>query len=261
MTGAATLHREIFDALAAPFPDDLVRQREGDHKRVYRYVTARAVMNRLDEVLGPENWTDEYTEFRGGLKCRITLVLPDGSTVFKEDGGACRENDPNGEKSAFSIAFKRAAVKLGIGRYFYREGVPDYGSPRTLRREQAPEKPAPKAPPPPERAPAPAARTNGHAKERHDWPAAHAPGTNGTATAAAPPATHKSPSQVTGRALYDRIKRLEVSGIRCQQPLADWGLDRGYPGRFVQWSDDQAAAGFAELNRQLSMAESQELRA
>jgi hypothetical protein len=49
---------DLFAALAAPFADKEVKQRS-QAGRQFRYITARNAMNRLDSVLGPENWWDE----------------------------------------------------------------------------------------------------------------------------------------------------------------------------------------------------------
>jgi hypothetical protein len=122
-----TKYPEIFAALAAPFAAREVKTRSQSGKQL-SYITARTAMNRLDSVLGPECWSDEYVEGRDGLKCRLTITLPDGSKVSKEDGGAAAgmSDADNDEKSAFSSAFKRAAVKFGVGRYLYQDGVPDF---------------------------------------------------------------------------------------------------------------------------------------
>jgi len=118
----------IFSALAAPFPQRELKQRTGQGGRTLHYITARQVMNRLDDVVGPENWEDTYTETKEGMKCRLVIVLPDGQHVAKEDGaGFCKmDSGEDAEKSGFSESFKRAAVKFGIGRYLYRDGMPNY---------------------------------------------------------------------------------------------------------------------------------------
>lgn len=123
-----TKYAEIFAALAAPFGKDEVKSRPGKGGIQLHYVTARTVMNRFDEVLGPENWEDRYTETKDGLMCRITIVLPDGQHVAKEDGAgfASLPDESDTEKSGYSEAFKRTAVKFGIGRYLYRDGMPPY---------------------------------------------------------------------------------------------------------------------------------------
>ena len=75
-------------------------------------------MDRLDEVLGPENWRDEYQPGpMGGLICGISLRV-NGDWITKWDGA---ENTQFEEvKGGLSAAFKRAAVKWGIGRYLYK---------------------------------------------------------------------------------------------------------------------------------------------
>jgi hypothetical protein len=49
---------DLFKALAAPFAKGEVKSRPQGGTRL-SYITARSVMNRLDEVLGPENWWDK----------------------------------------------------------------------------------------------------------------------------------------------------------------------------------------------------------
>ncbi len=127
MTTALAI-REIFQALAAPFHPSEIKTRNQGGKEL-SWAPPRVVMNRLDEVLGGENWKDRYTETRRGIKCRILFRLPGSNEwLWKEDGGApagMKEID-NDEKSGYSDAFKRAAIKLGVGRYLYEEGVPIY---------------------------------------------------------------------------------------------------------------------------------------
>jgi hypothetical protein len=115
---------DLFRALARPFePGEVKRRPQGG--RQLEYVTARTVMIRLDEVLGPANWHDHYVPHENFVICQLTIRLPDGSTVTKEDAGghAGMTDEGDDEKSAFSDAFKRAAVKVGVGRYLYKDGV------------------------------------------------------------------------------------------------------------------------------------------
>jgi len=118
---------EIFTRLAAPFSPADLEWRAGatnaDKTRALAlaYITSRAVMDRLDEVVGPANWRDEYQPGPdGGLVCGLSICL-DGEWVTKWDGA---ENTQFEEvKGGLSSAFKRAAVKWGIGRYLYK--LPD----------------------------------------------------------------------------------------------------------------------------------------
>lgn len=120
--------KAVFEALRAPFPEEVIDvkvqavSKDGRRGQVVAYVDARAVMNRLDEVVGPEGWHDTYEVLadrevpgRNGeerlveVKCRLTVL-----GVTKEDVG---EGDTL--KAAFSDALKRAAVKFGVGRHLY----------------------------------------------------------------------------------------------------------------------------------------------
>src|SRR5262249_17988589 len=75
------------------------------------YVDARVVQDRLDDVLGLENWQDEYECLPDGsvvckLRCRIG-----GEWIVKTDVGGPSEQPDGGDrlKAAFSDALKRAA--------------------------------------------------------------------------------------------------------------------------------------------------------
>ena len=84
---------------------------------VLAYLTSRAVMDRLDEVCGPENWKNEYdTGPGGGVICGLSIKV-DGEWVTKWDGA--ENTDLEGVKGGLSGAMKRAAVQWGIGRYLY----------------------------------------------------------------------------------------------------------------------------------------------
>src|SRR5215471_18090711 len=122
-----TQHLDLFAALAAPFEPEEVKLRVQASRQLH-YVTARTVMNRLDEVLGPENWWDDFVPLEHSVICRLTLRLPDGQILTKSDaGGYAGMADPgDDDKSGFADAFKRAAVKFGVARYLYRDGIPRF---------------------------------------------------------------------------------------------------------------------------------------
>lgn len=80
------------------------------------YIDARDVMDRLDEVCGINRWQDDYKEVGGKLIAGIA-ILCDDEWVWKWDTGS--ESDIEKEKGQMSDAFKRAAVKWGIGRFLY----------------------------------------------------------------------------------------------------------------------------------------------
>src|SRR5581483_1290709 len=149
---------DLFAALAAPFDPQEVKLRAAPGGRQLHYITARTAMNRLDSVLGPENWWDSYTPQPNSVVCSLTIRLPDGSTVTKCDaGGNAGMADPgDDDKSGFSDAFKRACAKFGVGRYLYRDGVPAFA------REAVGDSAAPAEAP----SPAPANTSNGHGPGR-----------------------------------------------------------------------------------------------
>jgi len=81
------------------------------------HIDARDVMQRLDAVVGAGNWSDSYQVLQDGkhVECTITIYgVPKSDVGQSNDGGFA---DP--VKSAYSDAFKRAAVKWGIGRHLY----------------------------------------------------------------------------------------------------------------------------------------------
>ena len=122
-----TQHPDLFAALAAPFDASELKLRSQGGRQM-PYVTSRTIMNRLDEVLGPENWWDDFVPLEHSVICRMTIRLPDGTILTKCDaGGYAGLADPgDDDKSGFADAFKRTAVKFGVGRYLYRDGVPRF---------------------------------------------------------------------------------------------------------------------------------------
>jgi hypothetical protein len=126
----STKFPEIFDALAAPFHPDDVKQRTGGKGARLSYITARTVMNRLDEVMGPENWHFEVFPWGDqALIGTLTLILPGGETVKKCDvgGRAGMQTADDDTKSAASDCLKRCAVLVGVGRSLYNDGQVQFG--------------------------------------------------------------------------------------------------------------------------------------
>lgn len=112
----------IFEKLSAPFPPSRISWRVGSTTKdkakglAFGYIDARDVMERLDEVCGPANWQNNYTGVGAAIVCNIGIRLEDG-WVWKSDGAGA--TDVEAEKGMMSDAFKRAAVRFGIGRYLY----------------------------------------------------------------------------------------------------------------------------------------------
>lgn len=84
---------------------------------VVAYVSNRAIMDRLDEVCGPENWINEFAAGPdGGVLCGIGVRIND-EFLWKWDGAENTNFEP--VKGGLSGAMKRAGVQWGIGRYLY----------------------------------------------------------------------------------------------------------------------------------------------
>jgi hypothetical protein len=109
---------EIYHALSRPWGKGEVKERKGPGGKMLSYVDARQVQNRLDEVVGTENWQTHFSEVCGNYCCTLSLRI-DGEWVAKSDGAG--ETSIEGDKGGFSDAFKRAAVSFGIARYLYSD--------------------------------------------------------------------------------------------------------------------------------------------
>ena len=108
---------EMLTLLKAPFPVDKLswrvgqKSKDGKKAMMLVYIDSRDVQDRLDEVCGG-NWSDTYSSVNGRTVCSITI-----GGVTRTDGAG--DTDFEGEKGGLSDAFKRAAVKWGVGRYLY----------------------------------------------------------------------------------------------------------------------------------------------
>ncbi len=84
------------------------------------YIDSRDVQDALDNYVGPENWQDSYSVLDGNICCGIGIKIND-NWVWKHDIGT--EANTEVEKSKVSDAYKRAAVKWGVGRFLYRQKI------------------------------------------------------------------------------------------------------------------------------------------
>lgn len=101
------------------------------------YVTARYVMNTLDSVVGPGNWSDSYQVMRvmdrndgtekWVVECTITVFGVSKTDVGIGESRLSQKGKLFGEpeKTAYSNALKRAGVKWGIARDLYGDGLPE----------------------------------------------------------------------------------------------------------------------------------------
>jgi hypothetical protein len=210
---------DLFAALAAPFDPQEIRVRSQAGRQL-SYITARTAMNRLDDILGPENWWDDYTPGQNSVLCRLTIKLPDGSTVTKADAGgyAGMADSGDDDKSGFSDAFKRAAAKFGVARYLYRDGVPAFAREREaeLAASVAPAQAEPVS---------------------QDKPRSPAP---------------RDSAPKSGRALFAWTKEQEGRHeVGLLKYLNSWAKLQDFPGRMVDWDAEQVALAYAEACRKL----------
>ena len=95
--------------------------KQGNGGVMLPYVSARAIMDRLDQVIGAGNWNDSLRVHGEGERrtwvCTLSVELADGKAVVHED--VADETHVEPAKGGASDALKRCAVKLGIGRYLY----------------------------------------------------------------------------------------------------------------------------------------------
>lgn len=117
-----------FEALKAPFPPDRISWRVGSTNKektkgmALAYIDARDVMERLDQVCTPAGWQNAYPHAQGKTVCAIGIKADETTWVWKSDGAG--DTDFEADKGALSDAFKRAAVRWGIGRYLYDLSAP-----------------------------------------------------------------------------------------------------------------------------------------
>ncbi|MCK4621265.1 MAG: hypothetical protein KAT62_03520 [Desulfuromonadales bacterium] len=83
---------------------------------VLAYVTNRAIQMRLDDVVGPAKWKNEYKPDGDGFLCGLSIKIDD-EWITKWDGAEKTSIEPM--KGGLSNSMKRAAVQWGIGRYLY----------------------------------------------------------------------------------------------------------------------------------------------
>lgn len=113
-----------WEELVAPFEAREIKWRiqrknkEATKAAFIPYVDARAVQERLDRVVGQENWKNEKPEpgADGGILCGLSIRIND-QWVTKWDGA--ENTQIEAIKGGLSDGFKRSCVLWGIGRYLY----------------------------------------------------------------------------------------------------------------------------------------------
>jgi len=131
---------KISDELRAPFKN--IKWRMGNsfttnnkyYGNVYAYIDVRDVEDRLDSVVGPNNWKNEFIRWHeveevnkyqkdsvnhySSQLCGISIYDEDKHEWITKFDGA-QNKDIEGIKSGLSDAMKRAAAQWGIGRDVY----------------------------------------------------------------------------------------------------------------------------------------------
>lgn len=138
-------NRELMNRLAAPFAPEEVKWRvskiDNGKGLAVPYVDSRAVMDRLDEVVGPFCWRTRYLawhhytpkptkrEQNNGEEvrevdsqlCELSIYFAERNEWIPKVDGA-ENTDIETVKGGISDSFKRAAVLWGVGRYLYSIG-------------------------------------------------------------------------------------------------------------------------------------------
>ena len=116
------MSKQIAQALAAPFDEKDLKHRPGRAGLVFTYADARAVAQRLDDVLGIEGWQFEVKvadAIRGVVHGSLVIVIEGKSTIRQDFGYPNSTQDDEPLKSAASDALRRCAAQIGVGRSLY----------------------------------------------------------------------------------------------------------------------------------------------
>lgn len=96
--------------------------KDGQSALLVVFIDARDVAQRLDDVVGPQNWQFSVAPIPGADPAHIvgnlSVKFDDCEWVVKSDVGEAGQ-DPKSYKAAVSDALKRCAVQYGVFRYAY----------------------------------------------------------------------------------------------------------------------------------------------
>ena len=121
------MSKDIAAALLAPFEEKDLKHRPGRAGMTFTYADARAVAQRLDDVLGIEGWQFEVKVADGARNVvhgSLAVVIGGKTTIRQDFGYPNSAQDDEPLKSAASDALRRCAAQLGVGRSLYS---PDKG--------------------------------------------------------------------------------------------------------------------------------------
>lgn len=130
---------QIHQELSEPFPHEDVEwkvqtvSKDKTRGLAVAYITARAIQNRLDAVVGAQNWKPVFRQWhtvtdRDGNSipsqlCTIQIYDDERHEWLEKTDGA-ENTDYEPVKGGLSDAMKRAASQWGIGRYLYKMVTP-----------------------------------------------------------------------------------------------------------------------------------------
>ena len=116
------MSKKISEALLAPFEEKDLKHRPGRAGMTFTYADARAVAQRLDDVIGIENWQFEVKvadPARSVVHGSLAVVIEGKTTIRQDFGYPNSTQDDEPLKSAASDALRRCAAQLGVGRSLY----------------------------------------------------------------------------------------------------------------------------------------------
>ena len=115
--------KKVEFALKRPFALSQLKWRKGQGgSGELVYITARDVMDRLDQVFGVSGWSPRSEWIGNRIVCKLSCEV-EGLWVTKSDGAD--DSNIEGAKGGLSDALKRSAVQWGIGRYLYHPNAFD----------------------------------------------------------------------------------------------------------------------------------------
>jgi len=120
--------REFINECRRPFPAEVVLSRvqvtTATSALVVYYIDARHVSERLNQLV-PGHWSDTYQTVavgdQHGIQCSLFATVDDHTARVSDIGTKQANDDMGGLKAMYSDAFKRAAVKFGIGVSLYAQ--------------------------------------------------------------------------------------------------------------------------------------------
>ena len=113
--------KSIARALGAPFDETEVKFKpqavKGNRALALAYVDVRAIMDRLDNVLGVENWQDHYQLLPdNSVMCRLRLRIGD-RWITKTDVGGPSEQPDGGDQASQAGQEEEGPEVAGAGEH------------------------------------------------------------------------------------------------------------------------------------------------